>query len=83
MLRIDVCNCNSITKELKNYGSNMLIHEHDFEPVKTKEDKQKSIICLICGLLYCEICGKLLASTPTNDRKITHNSNLSIITSKE
>ena len=83
MLTIADCNCSSITKEFKNYGSNILIHEHDFESIKIKEDKQKLIICLTCSSLYCEMCGKLLASTATNDRKVIHHNNdLTIITSK-
>ena len=77
MLRIDECSCNSITKELKNYDSNMLLHEHDFESVKIKEDEQQFIICLTCGLLYCQICGKLSVSTMTTTigEKVTHQSN--------
>jgi hypothetical protein len=67
MLRLDDCN-NITTKDLKNFGSGILIHEHDFEPIKIKEG-QKLIICLICGLLYCEKCGKTLASTITANDK--------------
>ena len=85
MLRIDECNCNSITKEFKNFGSSILIHEHDFQPINIKEDKQKLIICLTCSSLYCEKCGKLLVSTTTNDKKkvIHYNNNLSIMMSKK
>jgi hypothetical protein len=37
------------------------IHEHDFMSIRTKkEEEQKSIICLTCGTLYCEKCGKLV-----------------------
>jgi len=80
----DGCNCDSITKVFKNFGS-ILIHEHDFEPIKIKEDERKLNICLICGLLYCEKCGKLLASTITNNDKksIHHSNNLSMMMSKE
>ena len=76
------CNCNSITKELKNLGSNIIIHEHDFQPIKIKEDIQKLLICLTCSSLYCEKCGKLLVST-TNDKRVVNNSNLSIMMSKQ
>jgi hypothetical protein len=59
---------NSISKEFKNSGNSRLIHEHDFEPIKIKEGIQKPIICLTCGLLYCEIFGNLIVSTTmTND----------------
>jgi hypothetical protein len=75
MLGLDECNCIGLSKGSKNYGSSIIIHEHDFEPVKTKEDEQNSIICLTCDSLYCKICGKILASTPTNDRKKIHNKN--------
>jgi hypothetical protein len=34
------------------------IHEHDF--VIRTEKEQTSIICCICGLVYCEKCGKLI-----------------------
>lgn len=75
MLGLDDCNCNSITKELKNFGSGILIHEHDFEPIKIKEDELKLIICLTCGLRYCEKCGKPLVSITTNDKKLIHPNN--------
>ncbi len=71
----DGCNCDSITKVFKNFGS-ILIHEHDFEPIKIKEDERKLNICLICGLLYCEKCGKLLASTIKNNARSMDNFNL-------
>ena len=43
-------------------SSSIIIHEHDFVSIRTKEEdkEQKSIICLTCGSLYCESCGKLL-----------------------
>lgn len=69
MPRLDDCNNIIITKDLENFGSSILIHEHDFEPVKIKEEGQKLIICLICGLLYCQKCGKTLASTKTANDK--------------
>jgi hypothetical protein len=31
---------------------------NDFITIKTEEDR--SIVCLTCGLLYCEKCGKLV-----------------------
>jgi hypothetical protein len=67
MLIIDDYRDNSISKEFKNNGNSRLIHEHDFEPIKSKEGKQKSIICLTCGLLYCEIFGNLIVSTTITD----------------
>jgi hypothetical protein len=36
------------------------IHEHDFISVKTKKEQTSIIICSICGLVYCEKCGKLV-----------------------
>ena len=57
-----------------NSSSNIIIHEHDFVPIRLKE-KQKSIICLTCGSFYCEKCGKLLVSTTIGDRKLIQHSN--------
>jgi hypothetical protein len=63
MLIVDDYSGDSIGKEFNNNGNSKLIHEHDYEPIKTKEGKQKPIICLTCGLLYCEIFGNLIVST--------------------
>jgi hypothetical protein len=51
MLIIDDYSGNSIAKELKNNSNSILIHEHDFESIKIKEGKQKSIICL--NVVHC------------------------------
>ena len=77
MFRInDYSSSNSIIKEFRN-DSSIIIHEHDFVPIRAKEEeKQKSIICLTCGSLYCEKCGKLLVSTTTiSDKKLVQHSN--------
>ncbi|MFL6433868.1 MAG: hypothetical protein ACJ71O_09065 [Nitrososphaeraceae archaeon] len=42
-------------KELKNHS---IIHEHDFTTSRT--ENEESFVCSICGLLYCEKCGKLV-----------------------
>ncbi len=42
-------------KELKNHS---IIHEHDFTTSRTKNEE--SLVCSICGLVYCEKCGKLV-----------------------
>jgi hypothetical protein len=85
MLITDDCNYNSLTNEL-NFGSDIIVHEHDFGDTKINEYMQKLIICLTCGLLYCEKCGKLLVPTATtNDKKVVRHNNcyLSITMSKE
>ena len=33
------------------------IHEHDLVSIRT--ERETSIICSTCGLIYCEKCGKL------------------------
>lgn len=35
------------------------IHEHDFISIKSKKEQASTIICCICGLVYCQKCGKL------------------------
>jgi len=42
-------------KELKNHNR---AHEHDF--ITSRTESESSLICLTCGLLYCEVCGKLV-----------------------
>jgi hypothetical protein len=54
----------SIIREFRNDAR---IHEHDFILIRGKE--KKSIICLTCGSLYCEKCGKLLVTT--HDKKMS------------
>ena len=58
MVRINEVECDSIIREFRN---DTRIHEHDFISIIGKEEK--SIICLTCGSLYCEKCGKLLVTT--------------------
>jgi hypothetical protein len=47
---------NLIICELLNHTK---LHEHDFKLIRS-EKEQTSIICSICGLVYCEKCGKLV-----------------------
>ncbi len=47
---------NHIIGEFSNHTK---LHEHDFKLIRT-EKEQTSIICSICGLVYCEKCGKLV-----------------------
>jgi hypothetical protein len=76
LTRIDDCISNSIIKEFRNNSSSVIIHEHDFRPIRFKgEEKQTSIFCLTCGLNYCEKCGKPLISTTRSGEKLTHLSN--------
>lgn len=64
----------ALSKNSKN-NSSLVIHEHDFVPMVKEEEEQKSIICLTCGLCYCEKCGKPLVSTTTSDKKLIHPNN--------
>ena len=68
---------NSITEEFKN---DTRIHEHDFISIST-EEKQKSIVCLTCGLLYCNRCCKLLVTI--HDKTICSIIIISITSSKD
>src|SRR5919199_4411934 len=45
-------------KELK---SHTIIHEHDF--ITSRTENEASLVCSICGSLYCEKCGKLVNET--------------------
>jgi hypothetical protein len=47
---------NRIIEEFLNHAK---LHEHDFMLIRN-EKEQTSIICSICGLVYCEKCGKLV-----------------------
>jgi hypothetical protein len=58
MVQINEVEDDSIIREFRN---DTRIHEHDFISIIGKEEK--SIICLTCGSLYCEKCGKLLVTT--------------------
>jgi hypothetical protein len=51
----------SISEEFRNDST---IHEHDFISVGTEQEK--SIICITCGSLYCEKCGKLVTISEKN-----------------
>lgn len=44
MLITDDCNYNSLTNEL-NFGSDIIVHEHDFGDTEINEYMQKLIIC--------------------------------------
>jgi hypothetical protein len=67
MVQINEVECDSSIREFRN---DIRIHEHDFISIRGKEEK--SIICLTCGSLYCEKCGKLLVTT--HDKKyMQHN----------
>jgi hypothetical protein len=52
---------NNNTTVIKEFRNNTRIHEHDFITIRT--EKETSIICSTCGLLYCEKCGKLVDNT--------------------
>ena len=45
---------------IREFRTGSRIHEHDFISVKTKEEQGPIIICCICGLVYCDKCGKLV-----------------------
>jgi hypothetical protein len=57
----DNSSSSGIIKKFRN-DDRTSIHEHDFMSIRAKkeEEEQKSIICLTCGTLYCEKCGKLV-----------------------
>ena len=39
----------------------LLIHEHDFITVTTKEANNSFLVhCITCGVDYCSLCGKVL-----------------------
>jgi hypothetical protein len=50
---------NNKTVIVKEFRTSTRIHEHDFISIKT-EKEHTSIICCICGSIYCEKCGKLV-----------------------
>jgi hypothetical protein len=62
---------NSNTVIIREFKTGSTIHEHDFISVKTKKDQASTIICSICGLVYCEKCGKLV--TIYNKNYMQHN----------
>ena len=45
---------------IREFRTGTRIHEHDFTSVKTKKEQAPIIICCICGLVYCEKCGKFV-----------------------
>ncbi|MFL6340303.1 MAG: hypothetical protein ACJ72U_02005 [Nitrososphaeraceae archaeon] len=52
-------NNNNKTVIIKEFRTRTRIHEHDFISIKT-EKEHTSIICCICGSVYCAKCGKLV-----------------------
>jgi hypothetical protein len=50
---------------IKYFRTSTKIHEHDFILIKSKRE-QISIICCICGSIYCENCGKLVMTYNNN-----------------
>ena len=56
---------------IKEFIIGSRIHEHDFISVKAKSEQGSIIICSICGLVYCEKCGKLV--TIYNKNYMQHN----------
>jgi hypothetical protein len=66
MARINEVGGSTINKVFRNYIG---IHEHDFISIRTEEEK--SIVCLTCGSLYCEKCGKSV--TIIHKNYMSHN----------
>ena len=56
---------------IREFRTGTRIHEHDFISVKTKKEQAPIIICCICGLVYCEKCGKLVITY--NKNYMQHN----------
>jgi hypothetical protein len=52
-------NNNNKTVIIKKFRTSTRIHEHDFISITT-EKEYTSIICCICGSIYCKKCGKLV-----------------------
>jgi len=52
-------NNNRIIEEFLNHT--IKLHEHDFMLIRNEKEQMSMIICSICGLVYCEKCGKLVA----------------------
>lgn len=48
----------------------MHLHEHDLVSTRT-QNGQKSFICLTCGSVYCEKCGKLVKQITIEDKCCT------------
>jgi hypothetical protein len=48
----------------------MYLHEHDFVSTRT-QNEQKSVVCLTCGSIYCEKCGKLVKQSTIGDKYST------------
>ena len=59
-------NSNNNVVIIREFRTGTRIHEHDFISVKTKEDQGPIVICSICGLIYCEKCGKLMTRYDKN-----------------
>ena len=73
MIEMMIINTSGI-KELK---IRTRIHEHDFHRNRI------CIICLTCGLLYCEKCGKLVLRTFRSGLKLQFYSACIIITKRK
>ena len=56
---------------IREFRTGTRIHEHDFISVKNKKGQAPIIICCICGLVYCEKCGKLVITY--NKNYMQHN----------
>ena len=57
-------NNNSII--IREFRDDTRIDEHDFILVKTKKEQASITICSICGLVYCEKCGKIVTTYDKN-----------------
>ena len=44
---------------IEKFLNHTKLHAHDFKLIRS-EKEQTSIICSVCGLVYCEKCGKLV-----------------------
>ncbi len=44
---------------IEKFLNHTKLHEHDFKLIRS-EKEQTSIICSVCGLVYCEKCAKLV-----------------------
>jgi len=53
-------NSNDNNAIIKEFRAHRRIHEHDFISVETEKEKTSTIICCICGSIYCGKCGKLV-----------------------
>jgi hypothetical protein len=60
------CKCGKANNEVIDASDstiqhkNKLIHEHDFITSTIKETNNFLVNCIICGIYYCNLCGKAL-----------------------